>query len=147
MLCAKSRKFLALFLVLIIFFPAACCSRKEKEQELPKLRIRLENDPTTLDPAFIVDVTGGNIAAKIFNGLVKYDNSMKLIGDLAESYEISQDGKTYTFHLRKGVRFHCGRELRAEDVQFSFERVLNKKNRFSEDACFTKDKRLFFLGC
>ncbi len=88
------------------------------------LYVSLDADPTTFDPALIQDVAGGEIAAKLFNGLVRYDQQGRLIPDLAERYEVSADGCTFTFHLRRGVRFASGDPVTAEDVKFSLERLL-----------------------
>src|SRR5512134_1866676 len=53
---------------------------------------RLGTNPTTLDPALIVDVTGSSIAAKLFNGLVRLDEDLSVIPDIAESWDVSRDG-------------------------------------------------------
>ncbi len=120
----KINKYHILSVFLILFFITGC--KKPGKQEIKKnIRIRLEHDPQTLDPAYIVDVMGGNISAKLFNGLVRYDEKMAICGDLAKEYEISDDGKEYTFHLRKCVKFHCGREFTAKDVKYSFEYILS----------------------
>ncbi len=102
------------------------------------LYLRLSSDITTLDPATIVDVAGGSVAAKIFNGIVRFGDDSKVIPDLAESFSISKNGKTYTFHLRKGVRFHNGRELRAIDVKYSFKRVLDPESKSSRTWLFDR---------
>ncbi len=94
--------------------------------------MRLNANPTTLDPALIVDVTGGTIAAKIFNGLVRLGPGLKVAPDLAQSWSVSADGLRYRFVLRSGVRFHSGRELRAEDVRYSLQRVLSPATRASQ---------------
>jgi peptide/nickel transport system substrate-binding protein/oligopeptide transport system substrate-binding protein len=125
MLFSKLRKFYFCFFIFI--FVTLGCQKKESNHEDLFLRIRLENDPTTLDPAYIVDVTGGNIGAKIFNGLVKYDENMQVVGDIAEHYDVSDDGLEYTFKLRHGLRFHCGRVCSSEDVRYSFERILDEE--------------------
>nr|MDA8086438.1 ABC transporter substrate-binding protein [Nitrospiraceae bacterium] len=79
-------------------------------------------DPSTLDPALITDVTGGSIAAKLFNGLVRIGPGLRVIPDIARGWEVSRDHLVYTFHLRRGVRFSNGREVTAEDFKYSFER-------------------------
>ena len=84
-------------------------------------------DPSTLDPALITDVTGGSIAAKLFNGLVRIGPGLRVIPDIARGWEVSRDHLVYTFHLRRGVRFSNGREVTAEDFKYSFERVLNAR--------------------
>src|SRR5208283_5396726 len=61
----------------------------------------------------------------VFNGLVKYDKDIRLIGDLAERWEISNGGKTITFYLRKGVRWHDGAEFTAEDCLFTYQKLVD----------------------
>jgi peptide/nickel transport system substrate-binding protein/oligopeptide transport system substrate-binding protein len=85
----------------------------------------LTQDPTNLDPAMIVDVSGASVAAKLFNGLVRFDEHMNIVPDIAERWQVSDDGATYSFTLRRGVLFHNGRSLTAHDVKYSFERVLS----------------------
>ncbi|MFZ2052562.1 MAG: ABC transporter substrate-binding protein [Candidatus Aminicenantales bacterium] len=65
------------------------------------------------------------ILNQIFDGLVGLDKNLSVVGVLADYWMISDDGRTYTFFLRKGVKFHHGRELEAEDVKFSLERLVN----------------------
>ncbi len=104
------------------------------------LHLRLSEDPTTLDPAYIVDVQGGVVAAKIFDGLVSYDDKARIIPGLASSWSVSPDGKTYTFDIRKGVKFSNGRELTSTDVKYSFERVLSPKTNSPRTWLFDRIK-------
>lgn len=99
----------------------------QKPEEPNTLRLRLKQDLTTLDPAFIVDVDGGKVAAKLFNGLVKYDNELTIVGDLAEKWEISKNGQRYRFFLKPNILFSNGRRLTSKDVQFSFQRIQDKQ--------------------
>ena len=67
------------------------------------------------------------ILRSVYSSLVKMDpDTSKMVGDLAESWETSEDGLTWTFHLRHGVKFHNGKELTAKDVKASYDRLLNK---------------------
>jgi len=90
-------------------------------------RLSLTDNPRTLDPAHFTGVDSEGVARRIFNGLVKFDSHLNAVPDLAQNWETSNDGRVYTFHLRTGVRFHNGRELTANDVRFSYERLLRKK--------------------
>jgi len=99
---------------------------------------RLNTNPTTLDPALIVDVTGGSLAAKLFNGLVRMDKDLNIIPDIAAKWKISGNGLTYRFELRRGVKFSSGREVTAKDFKYSFERVLNPKTRSPNTWVFDK---------
>ena len=89
----------------------------------------LDNDPSTLDPAYVVDVYSVVPVQQIFDGLVQYDEAATIRPALAESWQASRDGLTWTFQLRKGVRFHHGREFSSDDVVFSFARLLNPAKR------------------
>lgn len=85
----------------------------------------LGNDPTTLDPARISDIYGRAVAQQVFDGLVQFDQTLNVVPGVAEFWKASRDGRTWTFTLRKGVRFHHGRELTADDVVFSLTRILD----------------------
>jgi len=88
---------------------------------------RMPQDPPSLDPHDANDENSGLYIVNIFDGLVEFaPGSGNIAPAIASSWEISPDGKSYTFHLRKGVRFHNGREVIADDVVFSFHRALGK---------------------
>ncbi|MQF82552.1 peptide ABC transporter substrate-binding protein [SAR202 cluster bacterium AD-802-E10_MRT_200m] len=88
---------------------------------------RLWEDPPTLDPHRVTDTTSAAIAVEVFSGLVTLSLDLKLEPDLAERWNISQDGRTYTFFLRENAKFHDGRKVTAEDIQYSLERALDPK--------------------
>jgi len=83
-------------------------------------------------------VSGGAISAKLFNGLVRLDEMMNIVPDIAEKWFLSKDGLTYTFLLRQGVRFSNKREVGAADFKYSFERVLDPKTRSPNTWVFEK---------
>ena len=87
----------------------------------------LGNDPVTLDPARIADIYSRSVAQQIFDGLVQFDQTLTITPALAEFWKASRDGLTWTFTLRKGVKFHHGREVTADDVVYSFTRLLDPK--------------------
>lgn len=71
--------------------------------------------------------TNDKILRMAYSSLVRKDPvTNETVGDLAESWEVSDDGLTWTFHLRKGVKFHNGKELTATDVKASYDRLLNE---------------------
>jgi ABC-type transport system substrate-binding protein len=89
------------------------------------LRVAAKADMTTLDPANAIDYQSWIVVEQMFNGLYNFDKDGRTYPDLADGLpRISSDGLTYTIALRKGIRFHHGREVDAEDVKFSFERTL-----------------------
>jgi peptide/nickel transport system substrate-binding protein/oligopeptide transport system substrate-binding protein len=117
--------FVALTMVLLglgilIERPAATAQKIDRGT----FRSYLTSEPSNLDPARGVDVNEGNVQAKMFDALVQYDSAMNLVGALAESWEVQDDGKTYLFRLRPGVLFHNGQPLTAKDVVFSLDRLL-----------------------
>jgi len=92
--------------------------------------VSFKDDISTLDPAIGYDWQNWSIIKSISDGLMDYEPaSTTLAPHLAESFSVSADGKTYTFKLRRGVRFHNGRELVAGDVKYTLERVLNPKTQ------------------
>lgn len=80
--------------------------------------------PTYIDPAVAADFSSSVSVSNLYDTLVFPTYDGEVVPHLAESWEVSEDGLTYTFHLRKGVKFHNGEELKAEDVVFSMERLL-----------------------
>ncbi len=84
-------------------------------------------DASLLNPVLLSDSASGDIAGLVFNGLVKYDKNIQLVGDLAESWEISKGGLVITFHLRKGIRWHDGQSFTADDVLFTYEKLRDPK--------------------
>jgi peptide/nickel transport system substrate-binding protein len=85
----------------------------------------LGQDPSSLDPAKLVDLYGVAVANQIFDGLVAFDAHLNVVPALAQSWSASRDGLVWTFHLRKGVQFHNRREISAEDIVYSLSRLLD----------------------
>jgi oligopeptide transport system substrate-binding protein len=79
--------------------------------------------PITLDPAISSEMTSHSYVMQIFSGLVRIDDELEVVPDIAERWEKSQDGKTYTFYLHHGVKFHDGKEVKAADFKYSWERA------------------------
>jgi len=88
-----------------------------------------QGEPVCLDPAIITDGISGRVINQIFEGLVKYDrDTINVIPGLAEKWTMSDDGKVWTFTLRKGVKFHDGTDFDAQAVLFNFDYWSNTKN-------------------
>ncbi len=92
------------------------------------------DDIITFDPAEAFELSTGEIAANIYDRVTTYDPSdfSKLVGGVAESWEVSEDGKRIDFKVREGMKFHSGNPVTAEDAVFSLRRVikLNKTPAF-----------------
>jgi oligopeptide transport system substrate-binding protein len=80
-------------------------------------------EPPTMDPHLSGDATSAEYVVEIYSGLMTYDQDLNLIPDVAESYEISEDGLIYTFKLREEAVFQDGKTITAEDFKWSFERA------------------------
>ncbi|MCD6460919.1 ABC transporter substrate-binding protein [bacterium] len=87
--------------------------------------MRLKKDITSLDPAFIVDVDGGKVAAYLYNGLVKLDKNLNIVADIAKKWEILDNGRRYRFYLRDDVCFSNNLKCTAKIVKKSFERIID----------------------
>ena len=94
------------------------------------ITITYKDDVATLDPAIGYDWQNWSMIKSLFDGLMDYEpGTTTLRPELAESYDIAPDGKTFTFKLRHGVKFHNGREMTADDVKYSLDRVTNPKTQ------------------
>jgi len=107
--------------------------------------IGLVAEPVTMDPPQITDLNSARVTKRIFEGLVAQElGSYKLVPGLAQSWDISKDGLTYTFKLRPNVKFHDGTPFNAEAVKFVFERQLNDKGPYYATGTYPYVKG--FLG-
>jgi peptide/nickel transport system substrate-binding protein len=84
-------------------------------------------DASIMNPIISTDSASNDIVGLVFNGLVKYDKDINLVGDLAESFTVSPDGLTIVFRLRKNVRWHDGKPFTADDVLFTFQKLRDPK--------------------
>jgi peptide/nickel transport system substrate-binding protein len=84
-------------------------------------------DPSILNPVLASDSASSDVTGLIFNSMLKYDKDLNLEGELAESWEISADGKIITFVLKKGIKWHDGHPLTAHDVDFTLRTFLDPK--------------------
>ncbi|HEV7666348.1 MAG TPA: ABC transporter substrate-binding protein, partial [Chloroflexota bacterium] len=88
--------------------------------------IAVDADPETLNPGITTSNVTGDIQAKVFEGLVWLDQRDAPQPALATSWQISPDGKTYTFKLRPNVKWHDGQAFTSADVKYTFEEILAK---------------------
>lgn len=121
-----SRPLVALLLA-ILALAASSGQGQEPRKSGGTLRAVFVTDPPTLDPAEATDLTSAAVIRQVFDALLELDEKLVPVAALAASWTISSDQRVYTFRLRPGVRFHNGRELRAADVKFSFERAARGK--------------------
>ncbi len=99
----------ALVVSLLAFYLPGGCPAEQGEQTLNLYGI----DPLTLDPAVSGEVTSQGYIRQLFSGLVRLDDKLEPAPDIARRWEVSDDGRTYTFYLRNDVFFHDGRQVRS----------------------------------
>lgn len=102
-------------------------------------RYPIVNKPTTMDPGKVEDGDTIDLLQQTYEGLVGWSEDSKVEPRLATSWDITNGGKTYVFHLRKGVKFQNGRELKAADFKFCIERNCDKDYASSTAGTYLKD--------
>ncbi|MBW2153381.1 MAG: ABC transporter substrate-binding protein [Deltaproteobacteria bacterium] len=128
---------LILAVVGLIFF-AANQTPAEKVKRGGILRYGLSSEPPNLDPQKSTGTAAQVVKSAVYSGLLRYWKGYKIDPDLAKSWDISSDGKTYTFHLHENVYWHNGDKFSAEDVKFSLERIMDPKAGSSLKAELTQ---------
>ena len=101
-------------------------------------------EASSLIPILASDSASHEIAGYIYNGLVKLDKNLNIVGDLAESWDISKDKLTFTFHLKKGVKWHDGKPFSAHDVMYTYKVIVDPKTPtpYSGDFKQVKEARV-----
>jgi peptide/nickel transport system substrate-binding protein len=98
-------------------------------------------EPSTLIPLLASDSASHEVAGLVYNGLVRYDKDLRLEGELAESWDVSPDGLTITFHLRHGVKWHDGREFTSHDVLYTYLVTIDPKTPTAYADAFKQVKK------
>src|SRR5271166_1269569 len=128
------RSFLAASSAAALAAPALTRGARAATPRTIAVMVKQIDDIVSFDPAESYEFSNNEIDANCYRRLVTPDpnDATKITGDLAEKWDVSPDGKTFTFHLRPGAMFESGRALTAEDAAFSFQRVvkLNKTPAF-----------------
>jgi peptide/nickel transport system substrate-binding protein len=124
-------------LIILLFLALVSCSEKETYKPVsskhgkPAYGDALVNgsigEPSTLIPLLASDSASHDVAGLIYNGLVRYDKNLQLEGELARSWQISGDGLTITFHLRRGVKWHDGHDFTSRDVLYTYRVTIDPK--------------------
>lgn len=117
--------------IFFLFFSAICedYTSPSSKSYSDSLVIGEFYKPTIIDPILASSGSSAYLTPLIFDGLVRINEKMEVQPNLATSWETSPDGLKYTFHLRKGVKFHDGAELTAEDVKFTFAKIVEAKGK------------------
>ena len=102
------------------------CARKSTGSH-GTMNLRLSGEPNLLNPILTTDAYSAQVVGTIFSGMLKVNEKLELEPDLAESYDISPDGKTYIFKLKPNVTWHDGAPFTADDVVFTFNTIIDPK--------------------
>jgi peptide/nickel transport system substrate-binding protein len=129
----------------LVLFIGGCRSPSSSDHPPGYLIVGIESNPLQLDPRYSTDANSVRIGGLIYNSLLRPDANSNLQPELAESWQ-SIDGRTYVFELRKNITFHNGRPLTAADVQFTYESILDPKNRSPKRALLKPLQAIDQLG-
>lgn len=123
-----NRKSLLITLCASITILSSCSNNESKsKQDKTIISVDIGADPATLDPQKAEDTQSQRISNDLFEGLLSPDQSNKITASLSDKWETSDDGKVYTFHLRDNIKFSDGTPITAEDVVFSYQRLVDPK--------------------
>src|SRR5690554_456350 len=128
------RKFVSFTLALALIFSIGLAA---VAAERDTITVALSSTLTTLETQDTTDTDSAAVRFSIYEGLVTMNPSGNIEPELAESWEISPDGRSYTFYLRKGIRFHDGTPFNAQAVKVNFDRIMEPDRNTSATAYFT----------
>jgi oligopeptide transport system substrate-binding protein len=124
-------KILTALLLIASISSLSACSKDNTSSSANKDKnlITVDNgeDAPTIDPVMTQDSTSARVLYDLFEGLTSFDQSNHSIPGLAEKWDVSDDGKVYTFHLRDGLKFSDASPITADDVVFSWQRLADPK--------------------
>lgn len=117
---------MAVFLLFSVFFEPCYCQQIKNRGDA--FVVGSLADAITLIPFLADDSASSSINSLVFSGLTKIDKNLKIVGDLAKDWTVSDDKLTLTFYLKEDILWQDGKELTAEDVKFTYESILNPEN-------------------
>lgn len=126
----KSQLTLILLSTYAALITLTSCSNKSTEttkQDKSIITVDLGSDVATVDPQLAEDSQSHRVTNDLFEGLTTSSQSNQIVAGLADKWDISPDGKTYTFHLRNGIKFSDGTPITANDVVYTYRRLVNPK--------------------
>lgn len=133
-----NKKIIAVFFLILALTVTGCAKSEEKQTE-DILKVAYTTDPQGLDPHRTAAVSTFNVTGSIYETLLAITPDWEVEPRLAESYEVSPDGLEIKFKLREGVLFHNGREMKAEDVKNSFDRLKGEESPKAKDYSNIKE--------
>ncbi len=119
----KIKKIVSLLLVLVLAFSTVACLSSCKKENKDGITVQIGPNPETLDPALNSAIDGGNMLITLYETLLIIDENNEVQPGQAEKYEVSDDGLTWTFTMRDGLKWSDGTDLNAKDFEYSFKRI------------------------
>ena len=140
----KKMKCLSLFLLVMVMLSTGCGGQQKTEEHQAKdngealtggkIVVAIANSPSCLDGDSVTTQEVNDIMNHVYEGLFEFNDNYEPVGQLAESYTLTNDDKTYNIKLRQGVKFHNGDEMDAQDVLASLERWFRRNGNGQEVA-------------
>src|SRR4030043_126977 len=133
-------QFLLVLLICALFLlPSTGCQLEQSLFPSQDVLNLWDIDPITLDPAISTEMTSHAYIMQIFSGLVRLNDALDVVPGIAGEGQKSQDGKTYIFHLRHEVKFHDGKDVKAADFKYSWERACDPNTGSQTAATYLGD--------
>jgi ABC-type transport system substrate-binding protein len=114
-----------LYIALLLVLSVSSLAVAQTPKPGGTLKVAWEADVTGLDPYLSPGVQAWHTVGNLFSSLVTVDTNLNYVPDLAEPWDILENGKVYVFHLRKGVKFHEGSDFDAEVVRWNYQRAVD----------------------
>lgn len=112
------------------------------------IKVNIAADPKTIDPGLNNSVEGGHVITNAFEGLTNLDKNEKSVPGVAEKWDVSSDGLTYTFHLRKNAKWSDGKAVKASDFEYAWKRALDPKtaSQYAYQLFYLKNGEAYNTG-
>lgn len=143
------KRFVIFFFLIILI---SCNQRKAENRKVSPVDTRdygdklvegMIGDASNLIPFLASDSASHQVAGLIYNGLVKYDENLNIVGDLAESFNVSSDGLKIVFKLKKGVKWHDGKEFTSDDCVFTYKIITDPQTPTPYSGDFLSVKKVY----
>ena len=125
------KRFLCILLTMVLAF--SCFAVTASAEDEKTLIVNLSGDPTTFNPVLKSDDYGHLIYQNMFDGLLELNYNSEVIPGLARTWDVSEDGLTYTFHLATGVKWHDGEAFSSADVEFTYQMIMENSGIISQE--------------
>lgn len=140
------KKIIRVMIMAILSILILACGKEEKKNSLKEIKTTMSMDIDSLNPYKMVSSGTEEIMLNVFEGLLMPSPNGELIPAVAESYRVSEDGKSYTFKIRKGIKFHNGNPLDIKDVEFSLNRMAGRDGFPPSNALFEEIEAIQVLS-